>query len=151
MMENQEQNILAAKVSDFKEIVSRFSQLLAAENEALEKFDLAKVGALYEQKTKTVTAYRNMVAYFIKNQESLKTLSEAERNNLRDISQQLDELIRKNGILLKTKMQTNKMVMESIVNIAKVTNNANSTSYGSQGKYSPLDNNSNALAVNRTL
>ena len=150
-MENQEQNILAAKVSDFKEIVSSFSQLLQAENEALEKFDLAKVSELYEQKSKTVTAYRNMVAYFIKNQESLKALPEADRNNLRDISQQPDELIRKNDILLKTKMQTNKMVMDSIVNIAKVTNNANSTSYGSQGKYSPLDNNSNALTVNRTL
>ena len=150
-MENQEQNILAAKVSDFKEIVSSFSQLLQAENEALDKFDLAKVSELYEQKSKTVTAYRNMVAYFIKNQESLKALPEADRNNLRDISQQLDELIRKNDILLKTKMQTNKMVMDSIVNIAKVTNNANSTSYGSQGKYSPLDNNSNALTVNRTL
>ena len=150
-MENQEQNILAAKVSDFKEIVSSFSQLLQAENEALEKFDLAKVSELYEQKSKTVTAYRNMVAYFIKNQESLKALPEADRNNLRDISQQLDELIRKNDILLKTKMQTNKMVMDSIVNIAKVTNNANSTSYGSQGKFSPLDNNSNALTVNRTL
>lgn len=150
-MENQEQNVLAAKVSDFKEIVSSFSQLLQAENEALEKFDLAKVSELYEQKSKTVTAYRNMVAYFIKNQESLKALPEADRNNLRDISQQLDELIRKNDILLKTKMQTNKMVMDSIVNIAKVTNNANSTSYGSQGKYSPLDNNSNALTVNRTL
>ena len=112
---------------------------------------LAKVSELYEQKSKTVTAYRNMVAYFIKNQESLKALPEADRNNLRDISQQLDELIRKNDILLKTKMQTNKMVMDSIVNIAKVTNNANSTSYGSQGKYSPLDNNSNALTVNRTL
>ena len=150
-MENQEQNILAAKVSDFKEIVSSFSQLLQAENEALEKFDLTKVSELYEQKSKTVTAYRNMVAYFIKNQESLKALPEADRNTLRDISQQLDELIHKNDILLKTKMQTNKMVMNSIVNIAKVTNNANSTSYGSQGKYSPLDNNSNALTVNRTL
>ena len=150
-MEHQDPNILAAKVSDFKEIVSSFSQLLQAENEALEKFDLAKVSELYEQKSKTVTAYRNMVAYFIKNQESLKALPEADRNNLRDISQQLDELIRKNDILLKTKMQTNKMVMDSIVNIAKVTNNANSTSYGSQGKYSPLDNNSNALTVNRTL
>lgn len=150
-MENQEQNILAAKVSDFKEIVSSFSQLLQAENEALEKFDLAKVSELYERKSKTVTAYRNMVAYFIKNQESLKALPEEDINNLRDISQQLDELIRKNDILLKTKMQTNKMVMDSIVNIAKITNNANSTSYGSQGKYSPLDNNSNALTVNRTL
>ena len=150
-MENQEQNIFASKVNDFKDIVGSFATLLQSENEALEKLDLDKVGELYEQKTKTVTAYRNMVAYFIKNQESLKQLPEAERNNLRDISQNLDALIRKNDMLLKTKMQTNKMVMDSIINIAKVTNNANSTSYGAQGKYSPLDNNSNALTVNRTL
>ncbi len=150
-MENQEQNIFASKVNDFKDIVGSFATLLQSENEALEKLDLDKVGELYEQKTKTVTAYRNMVAYFIKNQESLKQLPEAERDNLRDISQNLDALIRKNDMLLKTKMQTNKMVMDSIINIAKVTNNANSTSYGAQGKYSPLDNNSNALTVNRTL
>ena len=153
-MENQEQNIFASKVNDFKDfkaIVGSFATLLQAENEALEKFDLNKVGELYEQKTKTVTAYRNMVAYFIKNQESLKQLPEPERDNLRDISQNLDALIRKNDMLLKTKMQTNKVVMDSIINIAKVANNANSTSYGAQGKYSPLDNNSNALTVNRTL
>lgn len=150
-MENQEQNIFASKVNDFKAIVGSFATLLQAENEALEKFDLNKVGELYEQKTKTVTAYRNMVAYFIKNQESLKQLPEPERDNLRDISQNLDALIRKNDMLLKTKMQTNKVVMDSIINIAKVANNANSTSYGAQGKYSPLDNNSNALTVNRTL
>lgn len=150
-MENQEQNIFASKVNDFKAIVGSFATLLQAENEALEKFDLNKVGELYEQKTKTVTAYRNMVAYFIKNQESLKQLPETERSNLREISQNLDALIRKNDMLLKTKMQTNKVVMDSIINIAKVTNNANSTSYGAQGKYSPLDNNSNALTVNRTL
>ena len=150
-MENQEQNIFASKVNDFKDIVGSFATLLQSENEALEKLDLDKVGELYEQKTKTVTAYRNMVAYFIKNQESLKQLPETERSNLREISQNLDALIRKNDMLLKTKMQTNKVVMDSIINIAKVTNNANSTSYGAQGKYSPLDNNSNALTVNRTL
>lgn len=150
-MENQEQNIFASKVNDFKAIVGSFATLLQTENEALEKFDLNKVGELYEQKTKTVTAYRNMVAYFIKNQESLKQLPEPERDNLREISQNLDALIRKNDMLLKTKMQTNKVVMDSIINIAKVANNANSTSYGAQGKYSPLDNNSNALTVNRTL
>lgn len=42
-------------------------------------------------------------------------------------------------------------VMDTIVNIAKVSNNINATSYGAQGRYSPLDNSKNALAVNRTL
>ena len=41
--------------------------------------------------------------------------------------------------------------MNTIINIAKVTNNRNATSYGAQGRYSPLDNSKNALAINRTL
>ena len=150
-MENEAQNILASKVNDFKEVVQSFSELLIMENEALESSKLEIVSSLYEQKSKTVTVYRNMVAYFIQNQDKLNALSEDEKNNLRNISKKLDDLIHKNDLLLKTKMQANKIVMDSIVSIAKITNNANATSYGSKGKYSPLDNNSNALTVNRTL
>lgn len=150
-MENEKQNIPASKVNDFKEVVRSFSELLIAENEALENSKLEVVSNLYEQKSKTVTVYRNMVAYFIQNQDKLNSLPEEEKNHLRDVSKKLDELIHKNDLLLKTKMQANKIVMDSIVNIAKITNNANATSYGNKGKYSPLDNNSNALTVNRTL
>ena len=150
-MENDAQNILSSKVNDFKEVVRSFSELLMTENEALENSKLEVVSGLYEQKSKTVTVYRNMVAYFIQNQDKLNILPEEEKNHLRDVSKQLDELIHKNDLLLKTKMQANKIVMDSIVSIAKITNNANATSYGNKGKYSPLDNNSNALTVNRTL
>ena len=150
-MENEKQNNLATKINDFKEVVNSFSQLLQTENLALEQADTDVINELYPQKIKSVIAYRNMVSYFIQNQESLKALSEEERVNLRKISQDLDMLIHKNDTLLKTKMQASKIVMDSIVGIAKVANNANATSYGSQGKYSPLDNNSNALTVNRTL
>lgn len=150
-MENEAQDILTTKVNDFKEVVSNFAELLTTENEALEASNLQVVNSLYAQKSKTVITYRNMVAYFIQNQDKLNALSKEERDSLREVSKNLDELIHKNDLLLKTKMQANKIVMDSIVSIAKVTNNANATSYGSKGKYSPLDNNSNALTVNRTL
>lgn len=143
--------IIRSKISDFKEIVQSFSEVLTAENEALEKYDMETIGALYEQKVKTVGAYRNMVAFFIKNQENLKKLSEEERSDLKKVSTDLDVLLKQNETLLKTKMETGKLVMDTIVNVAKMNNNCNSTSYGSQGKYSPMDNNSNALAINRTL
>ncbi|MBQ8436041.1 MAG: hypothetical protein IJX20_00155 [Alphaproteobacteria bacterium] len=150
-MENEVQDILASKLNDFKDVVQSFSELLTIENEALETSNLEVVSRLYEQKSKTVTVYRNMVAYFIQNQEKLSEISLEEKEYLRNISQKLDKLIHQNDMLLKTKMQANKIVMDSIVSIAKVTNNANATSYGSKGKYSPLDNNSNALTINRTL
>lgn len=149
-MENLEQEIYA-KISDFKEIVGSFSVLLIEENEALNKFDIDAVSKLYERKVRAVEAYRGLVAYFIKNQEALVTVKDEEKQTIKDISVKLEQLLHDNDLLLKTRMETSQNVMNTIVNIAKMTNNANATSYGAQGRYSPLDNNKNALAVNRTL
>ena len=96
-------------------------------------------------------AYRGLVAYFIKNQALLETINEAEKLDLKNCSQALDELLQENDRLLKTRMETSKTVMDSIVNIAKITNKTNATSYGNNGSYTPLDNSRNALAINRTL
>lgn len=150
-MEELHTTEVSSKIADFKEIVTSFSELLALENKALEEFDVETVSSLYERKAKTISAYRSLVAYFIKNQQELAALAEQERQEMKEISTRLDELIKTNEQLLKTRMETSKNVMDTIVNIAKVSNNINATSYGAQGRYSPLDNSKNALAVNRTL
>lgn len=147
-MENTE---ITVKISDYEKVVRKFAELLTAENEALRNFDIEVVGSLYDAKSKTVAAYRSMVAYFIKNQSELESLDASARAELRMISTELEDLLKENEILLKTRMETSQNVMNTIINIAKVTNNSNATSYGSQGRYSPLDNNKNAIAVNRTL
>ncbi len=139
------------KVADLREVIRGFAELLKAENEALRKFDVEAVGSLYEQKAKTVSAYRMMSAFFIKNQECLSRADSELKLSLKEDSQELDTLLRENELLLKTRMETSKNVMDTIINIAKVTNNRNATSYGAHGTYSPLDNNKNALAINRTL
>ena len=139
------------KVSDYLEIVRNFADLLREENEALEQFDTEKVAALYEQKVKLVTAYRAFVAFFIKNQEGLKLLEQDEKLLLREESLKLDELQHQNNTLLQTRMKVSQTIMDSIVNLAKKRTQDFSTSYGAQGKYSPLDNSKNAIAINRTL
>ena len=143
--------LISEKIAYFKEVVQSFIELLMQENQALNAFDYVAVSNLYEQKAKTVSVYRGLIAYFIKNQNELNLEPIEVRNELKELSQQLDGLLKENDMLLKTRMETSKTVMDSIVKIAKVTNNANATSYGAQGKYTPLDNNSNALAINRTL
>lgn len=151
-MENAaDRKVLQNKVDDFCEIIGSFSELLKAENAALEAYDVKKVTDLYNQKVQLVTAYRNMTAFFIKNQEYLKEIEPEAKARLKKSATDLDVLLKDNEQLLKAKMQTSKMVMDSVVNLVKMSNNANSTSYGSQGKYTPLDNNSNALSINRTL
>lgn len=150
-MEDLQNNDISTKLNDYKEIVKSFSELLTAENQALQEFNVEAVSEMYEQKSKTVSAYRTMVAFLIKNQQAMESLSDAEKKDLRECSANLDVLLKQNETLLKTRMETSKNVMDTIINIAKVTNNSNATSYGAQGRYSPQDNNKNAFAVNRTL
>ena len=139
------------KVADLQDVILGFADLLRKENEALRKFDVEAVSNLYEQKSKTVSAYRSMSAFFIKNQKYLAEIDTELKDSLKDASLELDALLKENELLLKAKMETSKKVMDTIINIAKVTNNRNATSYGAHGNYSPLDNNKNALAINRTL
>ena len=143
-MENLSQKEeIKAKAADYLDIVRSFSELLREEND--------KVAALYEQKVKLVTAYRSFVAFFIKNQEGLKLLDQEDKLTLREEALKLDELQHENSKLLQTRMKVSQTIMDSIVNLAKNRTKACSTSYGSQGKYSPLDNSKNAIAINRTL
>lgn len=150
-MDNTENMEMNRKIQDYREIIRSFADLLVAENKALTDYDLDVVSSLYAQKAKTVSAYRTLVAFFIKNQDFLSQMPAEDKNSLKEETLRLDNLLQENDLLLKTRMETSKNVMDSIVNIAKVTNNANATSYGAQGKYTPLDSSHNALAINRTL
>lgn len=150
-MENLSVKEINDKVADLLDIIDGFAEILEQENKALEKYDTEEVGKLYENKIKAVSAYRSLSAFFIKNQDALKLVEPDLKNELKEASRDLDELLKENELLLKTRMETSKNVMNTIINIAKVTNKSNATSYGARGNYSPLDNNKNALAINRTL
>lgn len=150
-METTENMEMLKKIQDYREIIRSFADLLTEENKALTDYNLDVVSSLYAQKTKTVSAYRTLVAFFIKNQAFLNQMPADDKNSLKEETLRLDNLLKENDLLLRTRMETSKNVMDSIVNLAKVTNNSNATSYGAQGKYTPLDNSHNALAINRTL
>lgn len=139
------------KLDDYKEIIIRFADLLRKENQALSEYDTFGVSEMYEQKAQIVTVYRSLVAFFLKNQQILQTLLPEEKQQLRENTQQLDELMQKNKILLQTRMETSKSVIGSIVNAAKMMSNTNSTAYGARGNYSPINTHDSAIAINRTL
>lgn len=150
MEELQAQEIIN-KICMMKQIVAGFADVISKENEALNTGNFQMVKALYEQKIKTVAAYRSMSAFFIKNREAVAAVDAPEKDELKELSVHLDKALKQNELLLKTRMEAGKKVMDTIINIAKTTNKSNATSYGAQGMYTPLDNNRNALAFNRTL
>ena len=150
-MDETKINEILAKIDIMKQIVTGFINVVSKENEALKNNNVNGVRALYEQKLKTIAAYRSMSAYFIKNSEIISSFSSPEKDDLKELSKELDVCLKTNELLLKTRMEAGKKVMDTFINIAKVTNNTFATSYGAQGRYTPLDNNHNALAFNRTL
>lgn len=139
------------KLEDYKDIIVSFAELLKEENQALNAYDTLAVSAMYERKAQIVTVYRNLVAFFLKNQQALLSLQPDEKALLHENTQKLDELMQANKVLLTTRMETSKSVIGSIVNAAKMMSNNNSTAYGSHGNYSPIATHDSAIAINRTL
>lgn len=151
-MEQLEQQVdMQKKLSDYQEIILSFAELLQQENQALRDYDIIRVSEMYEQKARIVTVYRNLVAFFIKNQQILAALDNQAKAKLKEDSLKLETLLQDNKVLLKTRMETSKSVIGTIVNVAKMTTKSNATSYGAQGDFAPLDNQHSAMAINRTL
>ena len=150
-MDKLEANEVMTRLQDYKDIISSFGELLSIENEALKEFRVNDVKDLYTKKAWFVMTYRNLVAYFIKNNDALKLLDADIKKDLFNKSQELGDLLHENDLLLKTRMETSQTVIDSIVHAAKLTNKSNATSYGYNGGYSPLNNNHNALTFNQTL
>ncbi|MBR6663849.1 MAG: hypothetical protein IKL33_03370, partial [Alphaproteobacteria bacterium] len=108
------------KVADLLDVIDNFIEILEVENAALKSFDVEKISSLFDQKSKTVSAYRSMSAYFIKNSDYLSQLEADLKQELKEESEVLDSLLKENELLLKTRMDTSKNVMNTIINIAKV-------------------------------
>ena len=139
------------KINDYQDIINGFISLLEEENQALRAYNIEAVGQLYERKSKTVGAYRSIVAFFIKHQDYLSSITDEHRAQLKELSLKLDALMKENDTLLKSKMETSQSIKESIVRLAKITNKNNSTTNGEGGSYSKVDNTQSSIAVNRTL
>ncbi len=150
-MEELQTHEILDKIEIMKQIVTGFTSIIAKENDALKIGDDQTVKSLYEQKLKTVAAYRSMSAFFIKNRVAIASFQGPDKDELKKLSQELDKQLKTNELLLKTRMEAGKKVMDTFINIAKNTNKSFATSYGARGNYTPLDNNRNALAFNRTL
>lgn len=150
-MENLDEKEIAAKIEMMLSIVKSFTKVIAAENVALKENDIKAVKDLYEQKIKTVAAYRSLCGFFIKNKDVLSEYQSPDKEELKKASAELDTQLKQNEMLLKTRMDAGRAVMNTFINIAKKTNAAQASSYGARGAYTPLDNSRNALAFNRTM
>lgn len=151
MTENANIQEIADKIEMMKQIVISFTEVIAKENSALKANDIKAVKGLYEQKIKVVAAYRSACAFFIKNQKAIADYDNQDKAELKELSRELDRSLKENELLLKTRMEAGKSVMNIFVQAAKMANNKQATAYGAKGGYALMDNQRNALAFNRTM
>ena len=104
-MENNQITEILAKIDIMKQIVIGFINVVSKENTALKTNDVKTVKTLYEQKLKTIAAYRSMSAYFIKNSELISSFEDPAKEELKELSKELDTQLKFNELLLKTRME----------------------------------------------
>ena len=101
-MEELQAKEIAEKIELMKQIVSGFTEVISKENEALKNGEAKEVKVLYEQKVKTVAAYRSLSAFFIKNRAAVAAFEGKEKEELKELSVVLDKALKTNELLLKT-------------------------------------------------
>ncbi|MFV0626935.1 MAG: hypothetical protein ACK5N8_06280 [Alphaproteobacteria bacterium] len=138
-------------IENYKKVVLSLSEILEEENQFLAEYKMKEAKALLNAKEEAVGSYRSLVAYFIKNPHELEKMDSKERAKVKEMSFKLDHLLHENDLIIKTRMETSKSVMDSIVNLIKISNVSNSTSYGSHGTMAPLEKGQNSISVNQTL
>ena len=74
------------KIANLLDVIDEFIDLVDAENNALQAYNVEVVGSLYEKKTKIVAAYRSMSAFFIKNQKYLAEADVELKQELKEAS-----------------------------------------------------------------
>lgn len=139
------------KIQEYIEVVTTLSEILAEENKLLSALKFDDSAALLERKTKAINIYKASVSYMIENAEMVNSLGKDDREYIKEISVTLNDLIKENDLILRTKMEVSKSVMDAIVGMLKKSNISNSTSYGAMGTLNPLEKSRNAITINQTL
>lgn len=139
------------KIQEYIEIVTTLSEILDEENTLLSQLQFDQTSSLLERKAKAINIYKTSVSYMMDNTHIVESLSKPDKEYIKEISKNLDDLIKNNDLILRTKMEVSKSVMDSIIGMLKKSTISNSTSYGSMGTLNPLEKSKNAITLNQTL
>ena len=107
-MERLQTQEILDKIEMMKQIVIGFTDVISKENDALKVGDDQTVKVLYEQKLKTVAAYRSLTAFFIKNRAQIAEFVGEAKDELKELSINLDKVLKMNEMLLKVRMEAGK-------------------------------------------
>lgn len=110
-------------------IVRELTALIEQENAALESNHLDEVQATLSLKQSLTRGYLELAIALRKNPTHLEDVPEDVRNDLRATAHRLDELMKRNSILLKSRMEAANRVMGAIVDAVKEAQSRGAATY----------------------
>ncbi|NVJ90043.1 MAG: hypothetical protein HWE34_00200 [Methylocystaceae bacterium] len=138
------------RVNDLIYVCKRMCEILTIENTALEDKNAYAMKATLEEKDKLSRFYERHTRAIAKDREGYKSVNEDLRDELKELSQELDELVQKNSALLKMQMQISQRIITKFAEVAKKIT-PHSGAYSDDANIGPRGETATPLSLNETL
>ncbi|MBI5162910.1 MAG: flagellar protein FlgN [Magnetospirillum sp.] len=132
-------------------VCTTLCELLQVENDALARHDPVTVAELAENKAALARLYEQAVEPMAVQPELVDTLSDEQKEELKALGAQLQQMIEANAAMLMAEQTAAQMMLDAMVNAAK-KEATSSVVYNKKGTLDPsIRPEGKVLAVNRTL
>ena len=142
------------QINDLIIITKRLIEILEKENKILQNHEHFHVNEYLDDKTNISRIYETKYQALIDGSNSFKNLTDDQKSALKRISDEVNEIVEKNGLLLNVAIEANKNVVALIAEAVKEASQKTET-YGASGTNSVsaarAESQSNAFSIDQTL
>ncbi len=138
------------RVNDLIFICERMIEILTKENDALRNNDGNQVKDRVEEKTQLSLFYERHMKTLQRNPDQLKEVDKDTLTTLRELGEEMNELLDENGRLLKVAMESNRRFMKRVAEAAQV-HSPHSGTYANNGHAGPQGSQAAPVSLNQEL
>ncbi|SCA57875.1 conserved hypothetical protein [Candidatus Terasakiella magnetica] len=138
------------RVNDLIFICERMIEILSAENDALRSHGGNKVQDRLDEKTQLSLFYERHMKSLQRKPDAFKGIDEDTRKNLRELGEEMQELLDENGRLLKIAMDTNRKFMRRVAEAAQ-EHTPHSGTYANNARVGSQAPHSASVSLNQEL
>jgi flagellar biosynthesis/type III secretory pathway chaperone len=112
------------RMADLVNVTTRLINVLERENEMLRERRHGELPELLEEKETIGRVYQARISGLHDNPDQLRELAELEREELRELATEVENLIQENGRMLQAAMYASNRIMELVANSVRESSNS---------------------------
>jgi len=141
---------MTERVNELIYACERMIEILHIENDALETQNPRAMADTLTEKDKLSRLYERHTRSIAKDTEGFAAVDEAMREHLKELSQEMDELIERNARMLKMNIDLNRRVLMKFADVAKKMT-PHSGTYADDANIGNRGENTSPISLNETL